>query len=74
MWTDRTMPTRSILMVTHNIDEAVSLADRLIALAADPGRIRADLRGLPLEARLCCETALHYGGGYWASNWNRRIS
>ena len=34
LWTDRTMPTRSILMVTHNIDEAVSLADRLVVLAA----------------------------------------
>jgi NitT/TauT family transport system ATP-binding protein len=51
LWTDRTMPTRSILMVTHNIDEAVSLADRLVVLAADPGRIRADIPGLPLEAR-----------------------
>jgi NitT/TauT family transport system ATP-binding protein len=51
MWTDRTMPTRAILMVTHNIDEAVSLADRLVVLAADPGRIRADIPGLPLEAR-----------------------
>jgi NitT/TauT family transport system ATP-binding protein len=51
MWTDRSMPTRSILMVTHNIDEAVSLADRLVVLAADPGRIRADIPGLPLEAR-----------------------
>jgi NitT/TauT family transport system ATP-binding protein len=36
MWTDRWMPARSILMVTHNIDEAVSLADRLVVLAADP--------------------------------------
>jgi NitT/TauT family transport system ATP-binding protein len=51
MWTDRTIPTRAILMVTHNIDEAVSLADRLVVLAADPGRIRADIPGLPLEAR-----------------------
>ena len=51
MWTDRTMPTRAILMVTHNIDEAVSLADRLVVLAADPGRIRADIPGLPLEVR-----------------------
>lgn len=51
LWTDRSMPTRAILMVTHNIDEAVSLADRLVVLAADPGRIRADIPGLPLEAR-----------------------
>src|SRR5438477_3538345 len=51
LWTDREMPTRAILMVTHNIDEAVGLADRLVVLAADPGRIRADIPGLPLELR-----------------------
>jgi NitT/TauT family transport system ATP-binding protein len=51
LWTDREMPTRAILMVTHNIDEAVGLADRLVVLAADPGRIRADVPGLPLEKR-----------------------
>jgi NitT/TauT family transport system ATP-binding protein len=51
LWTERSMPTRAILMVTHNIDEAVSLADRLVVLAADPGRIRADIPGLPLAAR-----------------------
>jgi NitT/TauT family transport system ATP-binding protein len=43
LWTEGSMPTRAILMVTHNIDEAVSLADRLVVLAADPGRIRADI-------------------------------
>jgi ABC-type nitrate/sulfonate/bicarbonate transport system ATPase subunit len=51
LWVDKTMPTRAILMVTHNIDEAVSLADRLVVLAADPGRIRADIPGLPLAVR-----------------------
>ncbi|HEX8968229.1 MAG TPA: nitrate/sulfonate/bicarbonate ABC transporter ATP-binding protein [Chloroflexota bacterium] len=51
LWTDREMPTRAILMVTHNIDEAVGLADRLVVLAADPGRIRADIPGLPLDVR-----------------------
>jgi NitT/TauT family transport system ATP-binding protein len=51
LWTDREMPTRAILMVTHNIEEAVGLADRLVVLAADPGRIRADIPGLPLEKR-----------------------
>jgi NitT/TauT family transport system ATP-binding protein len=51
LWTERSMPTRAILMVTHNIDEAVSLADRLVVLAADPGRIRADIPGLSLPER-----------------------
>ena len=51
LWTEREMPTRAILMVTHNIDEAVGLADRLVVLAADPGRIRADIPGLALDTR-----------------------
>jgi NitT/TauT family transport system ATP-binding protein len=51
VWTDRTIPTRAVLTVTHNIDEAVDLADRLVVLAADPGRIRAEIPGLPLGAR-----------------------
>lgn len=51
LWSEHSMPTRAILMVTHNIDEAVSLADRLVVLAADPGRIRADIPGLALEVR-----------------------
>jgi NitT/TauT family transport system ATP-binding protein len=51
LWTAHSMPTRAILMVTHNIDEAVSLADRIVVLAADPGRIRADLPGLAIEVR-----------------------
>jgi NitT/TauT family transport system ATP-binding protein len=51
LWVEKSMPTRAILMVTHNIDEAVSLADRLVVLAADPGRIRADIPGLPLAVR-----------------------
>jgi NitT/TauT family transport system ATP-binding protein len=51
LWTARTIPTQAILMVTHNIDEAVSMADRLVVLASDPGRVRADIPGLPLAAR-----------------------
>src|SRR6202023_2741813 len=41
-WTSRKMPTRAIFMVTHNIEEAVLLADRVVVLGRNPGRIRAD--------------------------------
>ncbi len=42
LWTHRKMPTRAIFLVTHNIEEAVLLADRVIVLGRNPGRIRAD--------------------------------
>ncbi|MFL5702185.1 MAG: AAA-associated domain-containing protein [Ktedonobacteraceae bacterium] len=51
LWRAQSMPTRSILMVTHNIDEAVSMADRILVLGANPGHIRVELPGLPLEQR-----------------------
>lgn len=42
LWLSKKMPTRAILMVTHNIEEAVLLADRIIVLSRNPARIRAD--------------------------------
>lgn len=44
MWTSGHIPTKAILMVTHNIEEAVSMADRIIIMDKDPGRVIADLR------------------------------
>ena len=51
LWREQSMPTRAILMVTHNIDEAVSMADRILVLGANPGRIRVELPGLPVAQR-----------------------
>ncbi len=42
LWAKKTMPTRSVFLVTHNIEEAVLLADRIIVLGRNPGRIRTD--------------------------------
>jgi NitT/TauT family transport system ATP-binding protein len=42
LWLDRKVPTRAIFLVTHNIEEAVVLADRIIVLGHNPTRIRAD--------------------------------
>lgn len=47
LWIGKKIPTRSIFIVTHNIEEAVLLADRIIVLDRNPARIRADFR-IPL--------------------------
>ena len=44
LWSKKTMPTRAVFLVTHNIEEAVLLADRIIVLGRNPGRIRTDFR------------------------------
>jgi NitT/TauT family transport system ATP-binding protein len=48
LWANKSLPTRAIYLVTHNIEEAVLLADRVIVLGKNPGRIRTDFQvGLP---------------------------
>jgi NitT/TauT family transport system ATP-binding protein len=44
LWANKTMPTRSVFIVTHNIEEAVLLADRIIVLGRNPGHIRTDFK------------------------------
>jgi NitT/TauT family transport system ATP-binding protein len=39
LWLNRAIPTKTILMVTHNIEEAVLMADRIVVMSKDPGRI-----------------------------------
>lgn len=44
LWKEKKTNTNGILLVTHNIEEAVLLADRIVILGSDPGHICADLR------------------------------
>ena len=44
LWGNKTMPTKAVFIVTHNIEEAVLLADRIIVLGRNPGHIRTDFR------------------------------
>jgi NitT/TauT family transport system ATP-binding protein len=44
LWAKKTMPTMAVFIVTHNIEEAVLLADRIIVLGRNPGHIRTDFR------------------------------
>jgi NitT/TauT family transport system ATP-binding protein len=43
-WTTGKIPTRAILMVTHDIQDAVSLADRILIMEKAPGRIVSELK------------------------------
>jgi NitT/TauT family transport system ATP-binding protein len=42
LWEDKKMPTRAVFIVTHNIEEAVLLGDRIVVLGKNPGRIRTN--------------------------------
>ena len=42
LWTEGKIPTKAILMVSHSIDEAVFLADRIVVMDKQPGRIVAE--------------------------------
>jgi NitT/TauT family transport system ATP-binding protein len=44
LWEKGSFPAKSILLVTHNIEEAVLLADRIVILGANPGTIRGELQ------------------------------
>jgi len=43
LWQEGRIPIKSILMVTHNIEEAVLMADRILVLSSNPGRIASEI-------------------------------
>ena len=43
LWGGKDFPTKAILIVTHNIEEAVQMADRIFVLASNPGRFKAEI-------------------------------
>ncbi len=43
LWLSKSIPTQAILMVTHNIEEAVLMADRVIIMDKDPGHIVGEM-------------------------------
>ncbi|MCG9039975.1 ABC transporter ATP-binding protein [Laribacter hongkongensis] len=50
LWNSGQLPIRSMLIVTHNIEEAVFLCDRILVLSSHPGRIVAEI-SVPLPHR-----------------------
>ena len=43
LWAEKRIPTKSILVVSHNIEEAVEMADRIIIFSSNPGRIQVEI-------------------------------
>ena len=48
LWLEERIPLKCILMVTHGIEEAVYMADRIIVLSRNPARVSADI---PVQLR-----------------------
>jgi NitT/TauT family transport system ATP-binding protein len=44
LWAEGRMPIRSILLVTHNIEEAVLMCDRILVFSSNPGRVIAEIK------------------------------
>ena len=44
LWSEGKLPVKSVLMVTHNIEEAVLMCDRILVFSANPGRVASELR------------------------------
>jgi len=44
LWSEGRMPIKSILIVTHNIEEAVLMCDRILVFASNPGRVASEIR------------------------------
>ena len=44
LWTGGLLPTKAILMVSHNIEEAISMADRVVVMGKQPGHIVSEFQ------------------------------
>jgi NitT/TauT family transport system ATP-binding protein len=43
LWTEGRMPIRGVVLVTHNIEEAVLMCDRILVFGSNPGRILSEI-------------------------------
>jgi NitT/TauT family transport system ATP-binding protein len=43
LWVQQRVPTKGVVFVSHNIEEAVEISDRILIFSSDPGRIRAEI-------------------------------
>lgn len=44
LWIEGRLPIKSVLIVTHNIEEAVLMCDRILVFSSNPGRVARELK------------------------------
>ena len=44
LWIEGRLPIKSVLMVTHNIEEAVLMCDRILVFSSNPGRVASEIK------------------------------
>lgn len=44
LWVEKKLPIKSVLLVTHNIEEAVFMCDRILVFSSNPGRVAAEIK------------------------------
>jgi NitT/TauT family transport system ATP-binding protein len=44
LWSEGRMPIKGVVLVTHNIEEAVLMCDRILVFGSNPGRILSELK------------------------------
>src|ERR1700712_1852740 len=44
LWMEKRLPVKSLLIVTHNIEEAVLMCDRILVFSTNPGRVQNELK------------------------------
>ena len=59
LWIEHQLPTKAVLMVTHNIEEAVLMCDRILVLGSNPGHIAAEIAVPLAQPRNRLDPAFH---------------
>jgi NitT/TauT family transport system ATP-binding protein len=44
LWTNGKLPIKGIILVTHNIEEAVLMCDRVLLFSSNPGRVSSEIK------------------------------
>jgi len=44
LWAEGRMPIKGVILVTHNIEEAVLMCDRILVFGSNPGRILSEIK------------------------------